>query len=460
MKFIYQIGRFDTNYTKSINFKIDNMSCQCSLSSIALKQYFEQNGHKTKLILVYPVSIIYNENAVKNINDEFVQIIKKNVGSYLDNPKQILNSHPHNKDNDFLVVHSIGKYKLNNIVTFQGTFDDIVLEILCDMVEKYLEIKSELNEFYIDISSGHNIYISALLEALKHFSIFCQLLNWENKNLRPKTYVVFSEPLMSPSTNEAQMYIKESEFKAFFSSPVKKDDIDINNGNRLAKRIYYEDREKRSKIDKILTNFGIVFSAIRNNIPLVLYHFGYDGYDEIVNFLKQNIIEDVKNKMIKNWILSPNLQKDDYIKIILTLGLYAGIVEVLYNIKVNKYEKNEGVELDQIKEKFATNGQSIYEKFNLDLSISLLGQEIHNLSKGKDEDGKKLIDKCSNQWEKLGRYLYGIEEGFNWRNFLAHAGFERTITEVKKENSEIHFRYTSNEEQRIKNEIIYYFQCY
>jgi len=162
--------------------------------------------------------------------------------------------------------------------------------------------------------------------------------------------------------------------------------------------------------------------------------------------------------MRENWIKSPNLQKDDYIKIILTLGLYAGIVEVLYNIKVNRYEENEGVELNQIKEKFATKGQSIYEKFNLDLSISLLGQEIHNLSERKDEKGEKLIDKCSNQWEKLGKYLYGIEGGFNWRNFLAHTGFEKTITEVKKENSKIHFRYTSNEEQRIKNEIIRNFQ--
>ena len=452
MKFIYQIGRFDANYMSNVEFKFENETYASPLSSISLKQHFLSQGFDTKLVLIYPVSIIYNESAVERLKekDSFVQKINENILNYLDEPRAVLESHPHNKEaDDFLIIHSIGRYRLreNNEVEFKSSYDDIVLEILCDMIERYIKVKDQENEFYIDISSGHNIYVSALLEALRHFSVFSQLLNWQNKNFRPKTYIVFSDPILGSSAKEFQIYIQKVEFKAFFSSPVKKEDIDQSNGNRLSKKLYHEDREKRRKLDGFLENFGITYSAIKNNTPLVLYHFKHNQYNEILDFLT-GIIREIKIKLSRDWINSAFLSKDDYLKIILSLGFYAGIVEVLESNCVKNQEK--GINLNEIKEKFGSSKGSIYDIFDLNLLVPLLGQEIYTLSESKDKDGKRLIDKVSNEWEKLDKYLYGEGGNFNRRHFLAHAGFERNITQVRGEANELYFRYDSNSESDIK----------
>jgi CRISPR-associated protein Csx1 len=420
MKFIYQIGRFDRNYNEDINFVIDGKNFKSKLSSISLKNYLQG---QTKLILIYPVSIVYNEIALNN-NYEFSKIISQKIGNYLENPKEILKEHPHNKyADDFLVIHSIGEYKLFDIKEkFEGTYDDIVLAVFCDMIERLLEKKNEENEFYIDISSGHNIYVSAMLEAIRHFSVFSKLLNWQNKSFRPKVYIVFSDPILGSSAKEFKIYIKELKFKVFFSSPIGKYDMDM--------------MEKESEIYKLLENFLILYSAIKNNTPLVLYHFGYDEYGKIIASIRK-IIEEIKNKLSENWKKSPSLSKDNYLKIILSLGFYAGIVEVLESNNIREYNFQEGVALDEIKEKFLS--KSIYKIFNLDSLVPILEYEI------KSQYGKSRKIK-EEEWKKLGEcYDYPQSKGGNFeRHFIAHSGFERNITEVRKKDNKLYFRYQLN----------------
>jgi len=453
MKLIYQIGRFDANYMNEVEFKFENETYTSPLSSISLKRYFLSQKFDTKLVLIYPVSIVYNESAVEKLkkNDSFAQKINGNISNYLNEPRTVLESHPHNKEaDDFLIIHSIGRYRLReNEVEFKSSYDDIVLEILCDMIERYIEVKDQKNEFYIDISSGHNIYVSALLEALKHFSVFSQLLNWQDKNLRPKIYITFSDPILGSSAKEFQIYIQSITFKAFFSSPVNKNDVNRNNPEKLSKQIYENNTKKKGELENFLENFVIFYSALKNNIPLALYHFERPSFDEIINFLK-DIINEIKGKLSRDWVKSPKLSKDNYLKVILSLGLYAGIVKVLESNGIEKYSLEEGVELGEIKEKFGSNENSIYKIFNLDFLITILGQEIYNLWEGKDKDNKRLIDKVNENWEKLGKYLYGESGNFVDRNFLAHAGFERNVAEIRRKCGKLYFRYASGFEERIK----------
>ncbi len=460
-RFIYQIGRYDGNYNQKLTFTYNGNTFQESLSSFALKKHFDD----TEIILIYPVSIIYNKSAVNNLkqqNDPFTQTILNNFNSYLSNPRGILEKHPHNSQaRDFIVIHSIGEYDKpdgSGRETFKGNYDDIVLEILCDLIERYLEISKEKNEFYFDVSSGHNIYISAMLEAIRHFSVFSQLINWLNKNLRPKIYITFSDPILGSSAQSFEIHIQELKFKALFSSPLNKDDV--GEKTKLSKKFFpdvededEEEKKKNRRKRKILDNFPIFFSALKNNTPLVLYHFEYDRYEEIIELLIE-VIRDIKNKLSQNWLTSPKLPKDDYLKIILSLGFYAGIVEVLSDKGVKKC--SDGVDLYEIKNKFGSSESSIYKIFGLETNIELLGNEIYNLESGYKVEGRILKEVVPKNWDKLKNYVRGEKDNFVQRNFIAHAGFERTITEIRKENDKLYFRYDSKEENVIKKALLEY----
>jgi len=123
MNFIYQIGRFDKNYENDNKFLIDNKIFKSRLSSFALKEYLKtQKKEQVKLTLIYPISIPFNNYAIKELKDKdkFVKIFIEKMDSYLENPKEVLKHHPYNsldnnsndKADDFIIVHSFGKYKL------------------------------------------------------------------------------------------------------------------------------------------------------------------------------------------------------------------------------------------------------------------------------------------------------------------------------------------------------------
>jgi CRISPR-associated protein Csx1 len=456
MNFIYQIGRFDKNYENDNKFVIDNKTFESKLSSFALKKYLKtQKEEQVKLTLIYPISIPFNNYAIKELKDKdkFVKIFIEKMDSYLENPKEVLKHHPYNsldnnsnhKADDFIIVHSFGKYKLDNInkeFPFEAKFYDIVLEILIHLIESFLSKKDEKNNFYIDISSGHNIYISALLEAVKNFFTFSALLNWKNKNLRPDIYITFSEPITDTNENKYyNIYMEKIDFYVSFYSPLTKEEIDKNSGERIACKIYdnnTENRKKRQKLDEFIYNFGIIYSALKNNTPLVLYHFNYNSYDEIINLIKE-ILEEIKSKIMDNYCKSHGLDKDSYLKVILSLALYAGITELLQDKQIKNYN-DQGVNISEIKQKF--HKDNIYKIFGIQNLNIFLENEISNI------ENKKLAGKDDFEWKCLAEILGEKKANFdNIRNFIAHSGFEKNITYAKKVNHEIYLKYHLSEEE-------------
>jgi CRISPR-associated protein Csx1 len=470
MNFIYQIGRFDKNYENDNKFVIDNIIFESKLSSFALKKYLKnqkkeqeylknQKEEQVKLTLIYPISIPFNNYAIKELKDKdkFVKIFIEKMDSYLENPKEVLKHHPYNsldnnsndKADDFIIVHSFGKYKLDNInkeFPFEAKFYDIVLEILIHLIESFLSKKDEKNNFYIDISSGHNIYISALLEAVKNFFTFSALLNWKNKNLRPDIYITFSEPITDTNENKSyNIYMEKIDFYVSFYSPLTKEEIDKNLGERIACKIYdnnienIENRKKRKKLDEFIFNFGIIYSALKNNTPLVLYHFNYNSYDEIINLIKE-ILKEIKSKIMDNYCKSHGLDKDSYLKVILSLALYAGITELLQDKQIKNY-KDQGVNILEIKQKF--HKDNIYKIFGIQNLNIFLENEISNIT-----ESKKLDEKADSEWKCLAEIFGEKKANFdNIRNFIAHSGFEKNITYAKKVNHEIYLKYHLSEEE-------------
>ncbi len=435
---VYQIGRLDGGMFKEYSFEIDGITLKTDLSSFAIKHHLEQQGNIVKLFLLYPVSLPFQPSLLQNqifkrsCPDTYFNAlseINEHPEEYLSAPVNFFSKHPHSDRADsFIVLHSLGTYKTSQgQITFQGKYTDIVLEILISMMEEYLA-NDGLDRVIVDISSGHNIYVSALLEAVRYFSVWNKLYNLNSNTVDIE--IAISEPVIPGIDTIHRIYLEKLDVKAMFSSPVKYKDIE---NYALSKRIYSakELRKNKTSLQELLESFLIVFSSIFNNAPLYIYHCGYHD-TKIINENLKELLKHIHKQLSVNYTVSPLLDRAAYLKAILSLGMYAGIVKILYKLGVHKISEN-GVEIISLRCVF----KEIYKQFNLPLNDTILGNEIDRI-KGK-------VQRNTN-WITLIKVMnYGDDKVTKpqKRNFFAHAGLEGNITQIKAVNNEadIYLRY-------------------
>jgi CRISPR-associated protein, MJ1666 family len=476
-----------------VNFEIDGELCSGELSSFALKGHF---GEHAKVILVYPVSILLNEGIllnkkaleemrskeslrgfyekIKGFVEGEEEEKKKEKEKYIKNPWEYLKEHPHSnskKADGFIVIPSIGEFLGEK---FSSPLGNIVLRILIDMIERY---KNEpFDEMYLDISSGHNIYTYALVEAGRLFLTLMKLEDFlKEKDI--KVFIAITEPIFGkPSPDKRYKIFKDFQLdvKGFFYFPEKPQQ---NNeyafstyAGKVSRTIKGEEdgeRELRGKINDMLYKTYLFYSALKNNLPLVVYYlcvlkeprdkkdkeYRYTYTEDDVKNLLEEIVNLLKQRLDGNLKESPDLNFDDLRKLFMMLGLAVGIIRVLEKREICRGIKEEvEVCLKDIELLFAEEESSIYVYFGLKTNIPYLRQEIQNNFKEKDE--KNLI---TNEW-KLLKYI--LEEKPNEkdtqihpRNVLAHCGFERNITEVRKtDKGDILIKYTSYYKEKYKDE--------
>jgi CRISPR-associated protein Csx1 len=461
-RIIYQIGRFDSSIDEKVNFEIDDKPCSGELSSFALKEHF---GEHAKVILVYPVSILLNEGILLNKKAleemrskeslrSFYEKIKgfvegkeeekeKEKEKYIKNPWEYLKEHPHSKKADgFIVIPSIGEFLGEK---FSSPLGNIVLRILIDMIERY---KNEpFDEMYLDISSGHNIYTYALVEAGRLFLTLMKLEDFlKEKDI--KVFIAITEPIFGrPSPDKRYKIFKDFQLdvKGFFYFPEKPQENSENAFSKYANKLSEtikgkEDRELKRKIMNMLYKVYLFYSALRNNLPLVVYYLctleEYRYTENDVKNLLEEIVNLLKLRLDGNLKISPDdLNFEDLRKLFMILGLAVGIIRVLETREICKGIK-EGVYLSDIKRLFAEEENSIYRYFELTTNIMYLQQEIQK----NFLDNEKLI---TNEWKLLKDITNQSSTSINPRNFLAHCGFEKNITELKKLDRDVLIRYTS-----------------
>ncbi|WPX08764.1 TM1812 family CRISPR-associated protein [Anaerocellum danielii] len=128
----------------------------------------------------------------------------------------------------------------------------IVLEILFDMMERYIDDKKEkdIDEIYLDISSGHNIYISAMIEASRHFAVLTKLMHWIHEERQPRIYLTFSDPITGRTAESYELHIQPQSYTAFFSSPINKKEACDHNFS-----FYIKFTKNRRMIRMVTTKF-------------------------------------------------------------------------------------------------------------------------------------------------------------------------------------------------------------
>lgn len=477
--YIYQIGRLDQSMgLKDFRFQIDEnnkITIESYLSSFALKEYLKKKDsiENIQIVLAYPVSAFFNGSLIKSedLDEEFkksIENIMKNKlkqEEYLSNPYNFYCNHPHIKNKnkeevDFFILHSIGSYNTDIFknIQFESKFEDIVLEILIDMIQRItpFELMYEDVNLYIDVSSGHNIYVSALLEATKIFQQYFYSLNIFQKR---KLYVklVICDPILAhkgPYDMHIGYELKfDTVLKIHLTAKEIKEKI-------VAKKVFSElenenkkdFRDRKNRLSNILDSYGYIYSSLKNGIPLALYQIEISKTIDNIDSLK-DILNYCKQQLNKSWLKGSNLNYDDLLK-----SLYA-VASVISYLKISE-EKDikykEFVYLNEIKKNFFEDESSLLNILGYSVAKQLVANELNSYEKvNKNFDSKSVIDRVENQWIQLGKAMpyfdSAVNQGLNPRNFLAHAGFERTIVLVKKQDNKILIKYDNKANEDIKN---------
>jgi CRISPR-associated protein Csx1 len=452
MKLIYQIGRLERGAFNPIKFEVHGKVNKALLSSFALKQSFLENEQASKVILIYPVSLVLNKNApkIENIPEDFKQTIEsvlKNENerfNYLSNPYPYFAKHPHSEEaDDFIVIHSLGQYEG---ISFSATLEELILEIFIDMVKRYQD--EPFSELYLDISSGHNIYTSALLEAGRLFLTFYKLQNFNLKDKGLKVFITFSDPIVAPYDRTFQVHKDFClEVKTFFSFPEKPIQNRLDNAySKFAKDLVGNElRSFKRQLNELFSHGYFFYSAIKNNCPLVLYTKPYHQEEEIDKGIA-DLINLVYQRLYKDYQKTPGLKFDLFRKAFLVLSIYKGIVKVLKEYKIYKKEE---VGLEELARNFRDENQGFYNCFELKQNREYFSHEFSNTFEREGERGG-IKDKIPEHFVPLRDLIKGESDEIKPRNFLAHCGFERNCVYVRRQGDTIFIKYGTEVLSRIE----------
>lgn len=446
---IYQIGR---TMGDAKSFFFEEFCHESELSSFFLKEYLSTKQQEAKVVLIYPVSILLNKKLLEELEkrnlDDFKQEIMniiKDPSEYLKSPDFYIRKIPCEKDkDDILLVHSLGTYLG---IELKSHYDDIVLELFFDMVKRYLH--EQIQTFYLDISSGLNIYISAMIEAAKYFSTFFTLMNWSEENI-PEIFITFSDPIIGNTASKYEIHLQKQVYPRIFTSPLSsyfkrtrhgvtlteselnkflKDEIFSNDSKELIKQL------KSSLSKKLLKSF-LIYSAIVNCVPLYLYYSDKHTEQEIFQEIEK-FIDYAAKKLYFNFTESPRLNKEVYIEIICQLALYVGMIKMLQKHNIELVNPESGISLKNLRSIF----KKILIQAGLSHSLMFLKNEADNTIKKINKYFKKYMDQIE-KWVGMYEVMESRKSTLNERNFFAHIGLEANITEVKKDaGEEIYARY-------------------
>lgn len=448
---IYQVlgKRYET-----VKFEINNNLYKTKLSSEALYQYYKDklNYSRVKINLLYPLSLAVEEAEKPSdiINEDFMNnVMKKKV------EENILNERI-KTDTMIFPINSFGIYSLKNKentkINLVSTSETISLQILFLMI-KNADSNEDKIEIIADISTGHNIYVVSLLNALRAFLVRNKLYNAFERKIT--AYYAISEPVTKKvAADKYRIFIDEYDVKAFFELPIKDRNLDsiskleryINDEITIKEKRRLSEKSKpiKEKLKNLLYNLRIGFNAIKYNTPLALY------YNEIVNLninpneVEKEIInfyEKTFKMKIQNNTLRSNIHKDkEIINIIFSIALYAGIKKLLNQLKKPT--------LNEIEKIFP----QIYTKLRLDLNKRFLQRDVREIKlyENKIDSKWKLYSeiKHDTNMKTISKKEKRSESDIK-RNFFAHSGFEEKILKIRKINNQIELRY---EKERI-NEI-------
>jgi len=438
---IYQVvGKF-SDYSK-VRYEVDGEFYDGFLSSTAIYSHYGGDG---EIVYICPQSLV---EYVQDFNLLGDLELMRNVF------REKLSNYVSDGNFDVLIVDSIGLYRVQDReVYFDSSPGNIALQIFFDMVSRLRKFDGYLNELTIvvDTSTGHNLYIPPLLEALRGIIIREKLSNALKS--RMKFLQAVSEPYRR-DVNRLRVFISEHDSKAFFDLPkayCKLHTYIAEEIEELKRGISEKYRGIENKLRDLLSNLRIAFNAIKFNTPLALYTKQLVDLNINAENLEEELIAIYKNllkpKVEGNRVKTVILQGKDLFNLFYSLALYKWISCEFKDV-------SEEPTIDEIESRF----EKLYKKLNLSLNWMFLDRDLKEIKEGAckiPQNGWKTIKeiKASPSYQPKDFETLKVKEVAKQsnpkRNFFAHSGLSEDVTMIKV-NGKIRVKYREDRLREIK----------
>ncbi|MHA1371204.1 MAG: TM1812 family CRISPR-associated protein [Promethearchaeota archaeon] len=418
---IYQVlGRF--TYSR-VEFNIGGDKYEASLSADALRQHLRVNGDKNVQITIFtPESLV---ELIEDLPDEILfgsRVIQEMI------VKEIL-SHHIISDAVVKVIPAKGRY---NQYEYNTSIETIITMMFLHILE------DNPDEIYIDISTGHNIYPIALLEAARRYLTYKKLENLlqnaDNINTQRKIsgiHVLFV-PQIFKGTTEVKVEFYDLDVKAFFALP--RCEFNRICGSRTHDIIDDDYKRLSRRINLIRSNLIMSFNALKRNIPLAFYYLPLfkihlDEEEIEVNLpLVSTIEKDLLRFIMKK---SKPINAGGVIERLPFSSIQVSNIFfsfALYKSLIKFASKLERPTVDEIEEYF----NAIYRKENIGLAsnVDFLSNELQRIrDKVKTSNSSEFVE-----FQLLSNLFSTGGSSSLKRNFFAHCGFIYDFTMVKRES--------------------------
>ncbi len=438
MRLIYQVaGRLpggSEDYSV-IDYRVgDKVLRDFRISSDALRS---MEPDDSRVVILFPISLLYREFDVvekwghlQDLEEEFAS----RFDEYMKGPF------------DSFVIQSMGKY---GDVEFRSDYDLIVLRIMSRMIRDYLEYNPD--EVVVDVSTGLNVNVSALLEAFRYFLIWVKLYTYGEED-SVHFYRAFSELVMEGYDGRTyRIHIKGTGAKAFFLSPLNVPDLkDLPAGINVS----------------LLRRFLLVFTSLYRNAPLYIYHAGFDEPSLLLDEIKSvvgRVLNDTGTYSVGEGIVEFPVPFDrrKMTNVLLSLALYrriSGILEEYLGEDYGDRYRKRGISMRELREVFV---EGIYQRFYLEMNAYLLSNELENIREAVERNRRvrALYSRTFHPLSPaftgdLSRDQCGADYRPIARNFLAHAGFERCLILAHGSGENLRFRYRDGVEEFVENTLL------
>ena len=397
---------------KSARYVIDGKEYEKKFLASAIREWLGEG----RIVFLVPDSLI---TRIESDIDEAFKLLKDKE-RFKKRIEELLNG----VEADILIIPSVGTYSEDYTVRFEGSIENTMVFVFKELV------KLGIGTVYADISTGLNIYTTAMLEALRKYVAYKKL----ERILQGEGGITSKLAFVPQVLSEGQVVNVELhglDVQVFFSLPYanpREICVDTDTKVEINKKYGKLFRE----ISGLLKTLRIAFNAIKYNTPLAFYHSDVLNLNIDVKRVEKEFVkvvdelEDLREVVVSDNTITvrrPIVSSGSVVNTFFALSMLSSVIE---------WGKGLGEpELDEILRTF----RSLYDCLGLEVNSRFLERDIEGIRElTKDLEGERLLLE-----------LFPESSGKSKdkkRNFFAHSGFLREITLVKRVGDRVMLRYT------------------